>query len=165
MFRKLIVLCVAAALAGTLALAQSSGSGMPPAQFDPATITSLRVNQLASQLSLTDAQKAQATTIYTNAYKAALTIGASMQTDQQSLRAAVKANDIAAIDSVAAAIGKLQGQAIASNSKADAAFYALLTTAQQTQYDAMTGGLGGRGGAGGPGGTTGNAGRGGPPPQ
>ena len=121
-----------------------------------------RVSRLATLLGLTDTQQSQATTIFTNAYNASQTIQTSLQTAQQSLTSAVRANSTATIDQVAANIGTLQGQLLAINAKADAAFYAILTTDQRTKYDAMPhGGPGGGFGPGGPG--FGPAFRGGPP--
>jgi Spy/CpxP family protein refolding chaperone len=111
----------------------------------------MRVNQLATLLSLTDAQKSQALTIYTNAYTAEQTLMTTLRTTQQNLSAAVKSNNTASIDQLAATIGSLDGQRIAVDSKADAAFYALLTSDQQAKYDALPRGPGGpRGGGIGP---------------
>jgi Spy/CpxP family protein refolding chaperone len=135
-------------LAATIAYAQNAPT--PP---DPATQAQRRVNMLASELNLTDAQKTSALTIFTTAYTAAQTIHTSLQTNRTSLIAAVKQNDTAAIDQLSVTAGTLDGQLTAINSKADAAFYAILTADQKTLYDAMPhGGPGGRGGPGGPGG-------------
>jgi Spy/CpxP family protein refolding chaperone len=140
------LLWLAAALC-SVALAQ--GPGGPP---DPATMVANRVNMLAAQLSLTDAQKASATTIFTNAATAAESIRTSLDSNRSSLQTAVQKNDTASIDQLAATFGTLQGQLTAINSKADAAFYAILTPTQKTAYDAMPhGGPGGFGGPGGPG--------------
>jgi len=97
----------------------------------------MKVDRLATLLSLTDAQKTEATTIFTNAYNSSQSIHTSLQTDQQTLSTAVKANDTAAIDQVSATIGTLQGQLAAINAKADAAFYAILTADQKAKYDAL----------------------------
>ena len=156
MLRKFTVLCAAAVLAGTLVFAQPpGGTGTPPAPPDPATMATLQVNQLTAQLNLTDAQKAQAITIFTNANTSAQPIQANMQTLQQSLATAVKANATATITSVAGQIGTAQGQLTNINGLAQAAFYAILTADQQKIYNVMPmGGPGGRGpgGPGGPGG-------------
>lgn len=106
----------------------------------------MRVSYLASLLTLTDAQKTQATTIFTNAYTAAQSIHATLQTEHDALAAAVKANNTNAIDQAAASIGTLEGQLTSINAKADAAFYAILTAAQQATYDSTPhGGPGGHG--------------------
>lgn len=124
----------------------AQGPGGPP---DPATMVANRVAMLTAQLSLTDAQKASATTIFTNAANSAESIRTSLQSNRDSLQSAVQKNDTAAIDQLAATFGTLQGQLTAINSKADAAFYAILTATQKTAYDAMP--HGGPGGPGGPG--------------
>jgi Spy/CpxP family protein refolding chaperone len=170
MLRRFTMLCAAAALAGTLAFAQPMGPRSSPP--NPTAIITVRVNQLAAQLNLTDAQKASAITIFTTEYTAAQPVQASLRTGRQSLAKAVKANDAGTISSMSSAIGGLEGQLTLINSTAEATFYAILTPAQQTLWDAVPhGGPGGRGGRGGPGGgmmgpgMMGNGMRGGPPPQ
>ena len=136
-----------AALSAVLVLAQPPGhNGGTPA--DPATMIQMKVDRLATLLTLTDAQKTQATTIFTNAYNSSQSIQTSLQTDQQTLAAAVKANNTTTIDQVATTIGTLQGQLTAINAKADAAFYALLTADQKAKYDALPHGGPGFGGPG-----------------
>jgi hypothetical protein len=112
-----------------------------------------RVNMLTAQLNLTDAQKASATTIFTNASTASESIRTSMQSNRTSLEAAIQKNDTTSIDQLSVTSGTLQGQLTAINSKAEAAFYAILTATQKTAYDAMPHGGpgGGPGGPGGPG--------------
>jgi len=110
-----------------------------------------RVDQLTTLLSLTTAQQAQATTIFTNALNAGQSIQSSLKTDRDSLAAAIKTNNTATIDQVSATIGTLQGQLTAINAKSDAAFYAILTPDQQAKYDALPHGGPGGGGFGPPG--------------
>ena len=102
-----------------------------------------RVDFLASQLSLTDDQKTQALSIFTNARSAADNARSSLQTTNQSLPDAVKKNDTAAIDQLSTTIGSLTGQLTAIERKADAAFYALLTADQKAKFDQTRGGFGG----------------------
>ena len=176
MLRKFTMLCAAAALAGTLLFAQPMGPRSSPP--NPTAIITVRVNQLAAQLNLTDAQKASAITIFTTEYTAAQPVQTTLRTDRQSLAAAVKANETGTISSMSLAIGGLEGQLALINATAQAAFYAILTPAQQTLWDAVPhdrpGGPGGRGGPGGPGmmggrmmgpGMMGNGRPGGPPPE
>jgi Spy/CpxP family protein refolding chaperone len=137
----------AAALAAGFVLAQGPGGGTPP---DPQTMIQRRVDMLANQLSLSDDQKAKAIAIFTNAFTASQSLQQSLQTNRQSLAAAVKNNDTAAIDTLAAAAGNLSGQLTAINSKSDAAFYAILTADQRAKLDQMP--QRGPGGPGGPGG-------------
>lgn len=92
MLKKLTIsISIAVALAA-LALGQN-----PPTPPDPQVLIQMRVSFLASYLTLTDAQKAGATSIYTNAYTAGQTIQTNLQTSRQSLAAAVKKNDTATI--------------------------------------------------------------------
>jgi Spy/CpxP family protein refolding chaperone len=115
-------------------------SGTPP---DPATIVANQVARLTSLLSLTTAQQSQATTIFTNALNAVTPLQTTISTDRTSLQTAVKNNDTATIDQMAAAIGTAEGQVLSIQNKADAAFYAILTTDQQTKLSqAHFGGLG-----------------------
>jgi hypothetical protein len=146
MRRNLQTIFLAAAL-GTAAFAQSS-STLP----DPATMATQRVSRLAVQLSLTDAQKASAITIFTNAITAAEALHTSLQANHTAMQTAIQKNDTATIDTLATQAGTLDGQLTAINAKANAAFYALLTSAQQTAFNSMPHGFGGPGGPGGPGG-------------
>lgn len=119
--------------------------------------SSRRLNFLAGYLSLTDSQKAQAQTIFDNAATASETVRGQMESARTNLKTAVKANAAAAeIDRLSAVIGTLHGQATAIQAKAEAQFYALLTTDQKAKYDEMPGP--GAGGPGGPGGGRGPSG-------
>jgi Spy/CpxP family protein refolding chaperone len=156
------IACAVMLLLTTLIFAQGPGMGMrrmgapngqPP---DPQAMAQMQVNMLAAQLSLTDSQKATALTIFTNSQKDSQTIQSALRTAQESLSAAVKKNDAATIDSLAFTIGTATGQLTAVQSKAQAAFYAILTADQQALYDKMP--------PGGPGGGRGGRGPMGPPP-
>ena len=149
MIEKLTTVVAMASVMAGLGFAQGRG-GTPP---DPQTIIQMRVNRLATQLSLTDAQKTSATTIFTDALNAGQSIQAELRTNRQALSDAVKKNDIGAISTLSVTTGVLTGQLTAINSKADAAFYAILTPDQQAKYDSQPhGGPGGRMGPGGFGG-------------
>lgn len=128
-----------------------AAGGSPP---DPATMVQNQVARLTTLLSLTTAQASQATTIFTNAATAISTLQTTLGTDRDSLQTAIKSNATANIDQLSATIGALTGQITSVQSKADAAFYAILTTDQQAKLDQL-GGFG-RGGFG--------PGLGGPPP-
>lgn len=141
------------ALSATLAFGQRGpggpGRGEPP---DPQRMVEMRVNALADRLGLTDDQKAKATTIFTDAQAAAQSIRSSSRTTRESLTEAIKNNNTAAIDQLSATLGTLTGQLTAIDSKADAAFYAILNADQKAKFDA---GIRGRPGGpmmGGPGG-------------
>jgi Spy/CpxP family protein refolding chaperone len=97
-----------------------------------------RLDYLAGYLSLTDAQKTQAKTIFDAANTATETARGQLDAAQEALATAVKANrSDAELDRLAAATGVIQGQITAIRAKANAKFYALLTTEQKAKYDAM----------------------------
>jgi Spy/CpxP family protein refolding chaperone len=110
-----------------------------------------RVNFLTTLLSLTTAQQQQATTIFTNASTAEPAEHSSMTAARQSLKTAVQGNDTAAIEQAATTIGSLTAQTTTNQAKAEAAFYQILTPAQQTkltQFESQGhGGMGGGMGA------------------
>jgi Spy/CpxP family protein refolding chaperone len=108
----------------------------------------MRVNMLTRQLGLTDDQKARATTIFTDAATAEQNLHTSMQTARTALSDAVKANNPGAIDQAANTIGGLTGQLLSIQSRADAAFYAILTPDQQSKFGSMRGPGPGPGGMG-----------------
>src|SRR6267378_6804034 len=124
--KTLRLITLTTALAATM-LAQRpgprGGGGTPP---DPATMAQHQVTRLTTLLSLTTAQAAQATTIFTNAATASSTVQTSLAADRDSLQTAVKGNATSTIDQLASSIGVLQGQLVAIQSKANAAFYAIL---------------------------------------
>jgi Spy/CpxP family protein refolding chaperone len=97
------------------------------------------VARLTTLLSLTSAQQTQATTIFTSEQTAITPIGAQIKTAHTSLAAAVKTNDTATIDTVSAQLGTYQGQITDIQSKAQAAFWAILTPDQQTKYSSLHG--------------------------
>jgi Spy/CpxP family protein refolding chaperone len=100
---------------------------------------------LTGYLSLSDAQVAQAKTIFDAARTASQTPAGAAAAARESLRTAIKSNATANIDSLAAQIGTAEGQITAINAKAQAQFYALLTADQKTKYDSRTAGGGPRG--------------------
>ena len=132
---------------------------------DPATAAQNQVSRLTTLLDLTTAQAAQATTIFTNAITSISSLQTTMNTDRQSLQTAITTNSTSVIDQVSANIGSLTGQITSIQSRADAAFYAILTSTQQAKVTQL-GGIDGPGGFGGPGGPGGRGpgGPGGPPP-
>ena len=96
------------------------------------TIVTREVTVLTSLLTLTTAQQTQATTIFTNELNAIIALDVQIATAQTALGNAVKANDATGMKTQSAAIGTAQGSIILQEAQADAAFYALLTGAQQT---------------------------------
>ncbi len=129
----------------------------PPGPRDPAAMVERRIAFLKTLLNLTDTQTTQATTIFTNAANAAAPLQANLFEARKEMREAVKTNNVAGIDQLSATIGSLTGETTAIHSKAEAAFYALLTAEQRTRYDSF--GPGGPAMPGGPGGGFGPRGR------
>jgi len=144
-----------AAIAATLLIAALQAQ--PPGPPDPATMVEHRVARLTTLLNLNSSQVTQATTIFTNAQTSITPLMTTLDGYRTSMQAAVKTNTTAIIDQLAASIGGIDGQVMGIQSKANAAFYAILTSDQQTTLNSMPGGLGG--GPGGPGGGFGPRGR------
>ena len=105
-------------------------------------------------LDLTSAQQSAATTIFTTELTGLDNLRTSMQAAQTALQAAIKSNT--GLSAAATQIGNLTGQQTLIQATGSAAFFAILTTDQQTKLNALgpQGGLGGgpRGGGRGPGG-------------
>ena len=135
--KSTIALAVLLASAG---FAQSTHT--PPS---PATIAQRRVDRLTKVLSLNSSQQQQALTIFTNEATANATTEASLKTERQSLATAVQSNSTTNIQTAATQIGALTGQLVLAQAQANAAFYQILTPAQQTQWTNMQGHAGGFG--------------------
>ena len=134
-----------------LALAQNTTPPTPPT---PAQIVANQVARFTQLLDLNSTQQTSATTIFTAEQTTLATLRTSMQTARTALQAAIKVNDVNAIGSEATQIGALTGEEVQAQATASGAFYAILTTDQQTKYDTLGplgGGPGGPGGFGGPG--------------
>ena len=141
--KKLIARTAAlAVLSAGVMLAQRSlhgdfgGHGGPPPSTNPpdaATIVSREVSFLTSLLTLTTGQQTQATTIFTGALNSITPLQTTITTARTALVTAVKANDNTGITTQSTAIGNAEGQIVAIQAKADAAFYALLTADQKTR--------------------------------
>lgn len=106
----------------------------------------MRVNMLANWLSLTETQKTQATKIFADAQTASETARTAMQTARESLGEAIKTNNTASIEQLSRDIGGATTDLTSVESKAQAAFYAILTADQKAKYDTTPGrGMGGPG--------------------
>ena len=155
MMKRFILTAVLTATAATALLAQrgfgprDAAGTTPP---DPATMVAHQVARLTALLDLTTAQANQATSIFTAAATASTPLQTALGAYHTSLQTAVKSNSTGTIDQVAGQIGVAQGQLVDIQSKAQAAFYATLTSTQQTKLDTLGPGIGGPGGPGGPGG-------------
>lgn len=141
MSRSLIRTVVAVALAACLF---GQARNEPP---NPLNMVQQRVGFLTNLLSLTPAQQQRATTIFSAAARAGVTILSNLDSAHQSLDTAIKNNDTAAIDQISATIGNLTARGTSNDAKADATFYQLLSPGQQTrliQFEAQGGGAGPR---------------------
>lgn len=139
------------ALSSALLLGQTSTTTTPPTPPTPAEIVAHKVAYLTSLLTLTSAQQSQATAIYTASVTATQDLATALQTARQQISDAIKTNNSATITTASATIGTLTTQITATNGKADAAFYALLSADQQAKLNSSRGGFGGFGGRPGPG--------------
>jgi len=134
MKNKLTTVLLTSLLAATSMFAQATRTPR-----DPATMAQRRVARLTTVLTLTTAQQQQATNIFTNSATANATQIAALKTAHQAIRDAVKKNDTAGIDNAANTIGSATAQLTSTESKAHAAFFAILTPDQQTKLDALKG--------------------------
>lgn len=116
-------------LAASFGFAQS-----PPTGRNPANMAQRRVKFLTTMLTLNTSQQQQAATIFTNSATANQSTMASMRAARQSLRTAIQNNDANGISQAATTIGNLTAQSTLADAQAEAAFYQILTPAQQTQY-------------------------------
>ena len=122
------------------------GPNAPGTPADPAAAVQRQVAFLTTLLTLTAGQVTQATTIFTTAINAITPLQTNIATARTALAAAIKTNATATIDQQSTTIGNLTGQITAIDSKADAAFYALLTADQKAKLDQLgADGFGGRG--------------------
>ena len=146
-------------ISSALALAALCVAQTPPT---PAQMATRNVEHLTMMLDLTSTQQTQATAIFTKQATDLSGIHGSVQTEQTALLTAIKANDASGISVAAGQLGTLHTQSITIEATASAAFYQILTAAQQTKYAAF--GLSHGPGSGGPGGRGGRGGPDGPPP-
>jgi Spy/CpxP family protein refolding chaperone len=105
----------------------------PPQPPGPAQRAQHEVKYLTTLLSLTTAQRQQATAIYTNSATAEEAVHQSLKSAHESLRTAIKNNDATSIDQASNALAQEIAQSTSTKAKADAAFYQILTPDQQTK--------------------------------
>jgi Spy/CpxP family protein refolding chaperone len=150
-FSKRAAILTVAALCSLPLAAQRPGGGGPPAG---AADASQRHEFVAGYLGLTDSQKEQVKVIFAPMQSAQEAMRGQMQSKQEELQAAVKANQRdQQIEQIAAAIGALHAQQIAGQAKVRAKFYAILTPEQKEKlaaFERNSEDLGGRPGGGRP---------------
>jgi Spy/CpxP family protein refolding chaperone len=139
MKNHLIKLAAVAALAGGMAVAQTSPAPAPQPGQAKAGMRSwgMARQRMMQALNLTDAQKQQAKAIFQQARQSAQPVRQQLQQNRQALSAAVKANDAAQIQSLSNQQGQLEGQLLAIRSEARAKFYSSLTPDQKAKADQM----------------------------
>lgn len=173
MLKKILNAVVLAALLAPLLFSQTTTT-TPPTPPTAAEMVANRVARLTKLLDLTSAQQAQATAIFTAQQAGLAGVMTSMDAARTALKTAVDTNNAGGIDAAAEQIGTLTAQQIQGQSKAEAAFFAILTPDQQSKYNELRsgpgngpGGRGGGPGGMGPMGGRGGMGRGGPggPPE
>lgn len=118
-----------------MAFAQSSTT--TPTPPTPAEEATQLVNRLTTLLDLTTLQQTAATTIFTTEFTALETIQTSLTTAQTAFTTAVEGNSLSGITAAAQQIGTLTQQQVMAEGTADAAFYAQLTSTQQTKYQTL----------------------------
>jgi Spy/CpxP family protein refolding chaperone len=126
---------LATTLAALLAIPMSGQSPFTPP--DPAQRVQQQVKSLTTLLSLTAAQQQKAAAIYTDSATAEKTAHEDMKSVRQSLQSATKSNDTAAIDQASTSMGESMAQITSIHAKADAAFYQILTPAQQEKWSEL----------------------------
>jgi Spy/CpxP family protein refolding chaperone len=122
---------VLVAVLGLLPLAQAQTEHTPPS---PAKIAQHQVQHYTTLLSLNSSQVEQATSIFNAEAATHSSTWASEKAAHQALEAAIKAGDKETIQSTAAKLGQISGEALASHALAEAQFYALLDTDQKTKF-------------------------------
>jgi hypothetical protein len=166
MKRMILQAALLSTLAASLVCGQTtSTTTTAPTPPTPAQIAANIVARLTTLLDLTSTQQATATTIFTAEATTDQSLQTEMQTAQTSLQTAITSNT--GIAAAAATIGGLTTQQVTADATADASFYLILSSTQQTKYTTLQPlGLGasgpGPGGPGGPGGPPPGGGPGGP---
>jgi Spy/CpxP family protein refolding chaperone len=143
MRNKFLMFLATGALGAGMALAQAPAANTAPSGQSNATqrahrdFLQQRLVRLTRQLNLTDAQHAQAKTIFTQARDTAKPVRQQMRENRMALRAAVKADNTSQIQQLATARGTLMGKMAAIYSDAAANFYQDLTPAQRAKADQL----------------------------
>lgn len=121
------------------ALSKHSGSKSAYQVPKNATKQAKYINSLTVLLSLTPAQQQQAAAIFTNASGTRATVHTNLKAARKALSGAVQNNDSGAIAQASAAVGSLMGQYVSNGALANAAFFQILTSDQQTKLSQLLG--------------------------
>jgi Spy/CpxP family protein refolding chaperone len=142
MKRQFLTLIASGALAAGMALAQAPATPAPGApagttQHAHRNFRQQRRARFEQQLNLTDAQKAQAKTIFGQARETSKPVREQLKANRQALRAAVKADNRSEIEKLSTARGSLMGKMMAIHSEASAKFYQMLTPEQRAKAEQL----------------------------
>jgi len=125
-----------AVLAAMISLPLSAQTPAPPSAEQ---IAQHQVKTLTALLNLTSTQQEEANEIYGNAAKADQSWVEAEKKAREALRAAARNNDASTIDHVSAALGQSMARSTSIRAKADAAFYQILTSEQQSKLSELEG--------------------------
>ena len=122
---------ITATLAAMIAIPMAAQTlPQPPSAGE---IVQHQVKTFTALLNLTSVQQQQAKAIYASAAKAEQTLHEGEKQAREALRAAVRNNDTSTIDQVSATLGQSMAESTSIRAKADAAFYQILTSEQQSR--------------------------------
>ena len=131
---RLIQYAAVTALTTGLVFAQTPS---PSPQAGRPNLVRLHMARIAQALNLSDAQKAQAKSIFQQARLTAQPVREQLKQNREALQAAIKSGNDAQIQSISQAQGSLLGQMVAIRSQAAVKFYALLTPEQRAKADQL----------------------------
>jgi Spy/CpxP family protein refolding chaperone len=117
-----------------LPIFQAQAQRTPPT---PEEMAQHEVSRYTTLLSLNSQQAADATSIFTAAATTESTLRTNERTTHQTLQAAIKTDDAAAIQQAATSLGQINGEMTAARALAQAKFYATLTSDQKTKFDEL----------------------------
>lgn len=134
MKKAVLILMTAGLIAAPGAFAQVDHAQAANHRPNVAARVDHRVAYLATVLSLTSAQQAQAKTIFMNAANAESTVFANLKAERQSLRKAVSGDEPAStIAEISNTIGNDAGKLAANRAMASEEFHKILTAEQRTK--------------------------------
>ena len=99
----------------------------------PAEMAQHEVQHYTTLLSLTPAQAEQATTFFPADATARQTAHTTQRTAHQAMEAAIKANDVATIQSTATSLAQTESEVMVAHATARAQLYAILTADQKAK--------------------------------
>ncbi len=116
----------------------AKGQGAGPHRMAGSQMGAHRLDRMATQLSLTDAQKETAKGIFQQARDSAKPLVDQLKQGHQAMQAAIKAGKSdAELTQLATQQGSVMGQLAAIHAKAFSQFYAQLTPDQKTKADQL----------------------------